>query len=142
LRFTNAFFWSRIEGQELVIMTTAKLMPCVFVAEDEPMVSMLLEDLLDTAGYRVVLAANLAEGLTLATDETIDVAFLDITLGRQTSFPIAEKLHQRNIPFIFASGYGLEDVPEHFRDVQMLQKPYDMKGVLSALSGILGSRKP
>jgi DNA-binding response OmpR family regulator len=111
--------------------------PCVLVAEDEPMVSMLLEDLLSSAGYRVLLAERLSDGLELATTETIDVAILDVTLGRENSFPIADVLSGRNVPFLFASGYGMDGIPEAYRDATVLQKPYDMKGIRLALEKLL-----
>ncbi|HEY0197320.1 MAG TPA: response regulator [Rhodanobacter sp.] len=107
--------------------------PCVLVAEDEPMVSMLLEELLESAGYRVLLAEHLSDGLALVTNESIDVAILDVTLGREQSFPIADELGRRHIPFLFASGYGMDGIPARYHDAAMLQKPYDMKSILLAL---------
>jgi DNA-binding response OmpR family regulator len=111
--------------------------PCVLVAEDEPMVSMLLEDLLDAAGYRVLLADRLSAGLALASSENIDVAILDVTLGREDSFPIADALSARNVPFLFASGYGMDGLPDRYRSTTVLQKPYDMKGIRQALEKLL-----
>jgi DNA-binding response OmpR family regulator len=111
--------------------------PCVLVAEDEPMVAMLLEDLLDAAGYRVLIAERLEDGLRMATSETIDVAILDVSLGRVDSFPIADALLGRNIPFLFASGYGRESIPERFDGADVLQKPYDMNGIKNALEKLL-----
>jgi DNA-binding response OmpR family regulator len=115
----------------------ANTKPCVLVAEDEPMVSMLLEDLLESAGYRVLLVEHLNEGLALATSESIDLAILDVTLGREQSFPIADELGRRHIPFLFASGYGMDGIPPRYHDAAMLQKPYDMKGILLALEKLL-----
>lgn len=111
--------------------------PCVLVAEDEPLVSMLLEDLLDAAGYRVLIAERLDDGLLLAKSETVDVAILDVTLGRSDSFPIADLLLSRNIPFLFASGYGRESIPERFDGMDVLQKPYDMKGIQFVLEKLI-----
>ena len=42
----------------------------------------------------------------LARDADIDAAILDVNLDGQESFPAAEILLERNIPFVFASGYG------------------------------------
>jgi DNA-binding response OmpR family regulator len=111
--------------------------PCVLVAEDEPMVAMLLEDLLDAAGYRVLIAERLEDGLVMAASETIDVAMLDVSLGRVDSFPIADALRSRNIPFLFASGYGRESIPERFNGADVLQKPYDMNGIRLALEKLV-----
>ena len=118
---------------------TANTKPCVLVAEDEPMVSMLLEDLLDSAGYRVLIAERLSDGLALVSSELIDVAILDVTLGRDDSFPIADELNQRNVPFMFASGYGMDGIPDRYRDATVLQKPYDMKAIKTVLGKLLGT---
>ena len=102
------------------------------------MVAMLLEDLLDAAGYRVLIAERLDDGLSMAKSETVDVAILDVTLGREDSFPIADALLSRNIPFLFASGYGRESIPARFDEADVLQKPYDMKGIKLALEKLIG----
>ncbi|OOG59696.1 response regulator [Rhodanobacter sp. C03] len=112
--------------------------PCVLVVEDEPMVAMLLEDLLDAAGYRVLIAERLDDGLLLAKSEAIDVAILDVSLGKTDSFPIADALLSRNIPFLFASGHGRESIPERFDRADVLQKPYDMQAIKLALEKLVG----
>lgn len=114
---------------------------CVLVAEDEPMVAMLLEDLLDAAGYRVLIAKCLDDGLFAATSESVDVAILDVSLGRADSFPIADALCSRNIPFLFASGYGRESIPARFHKADILQKPYDMNGIELALARLISTTK-
>ncbi len=111
--------------------------PCVLVAEDEPMVAMLLEDLLDSSGYRVLLAERLTDALALVAAETIDVAILDVTLGRENSFPIADALRRRQVPFLFASGHGMDGIPERYHHAAMLQKPYDMKSLKQALAALV-----
>ncbi|MEO6801547.1 MAG: response regulator, partial [Rhodanobacter sp.] len=73
----------------------------ILIAEDEAMVAMLLEDLLTDAGHRVVLAETLARALVLVQEEEIDAGILDVTLGREDSFPLADALRGRNIPFLF-----------------------------------------
>jgi DNA-binding response OmpR family regulator len=115
--------------------------PCVLVAEDESMIAMLLEDLLDAAGYRVLLAETLADAMALARTEPVDVAILDVALGRDDSFPLADELRQRAVPMLFASGYGREGIPARFQDITTLQKPYDMKAIKSALCVLLAAGK-
>jgi DNA-binding response OmpR family regulator len=115
--------------------------PCVLVAEDEPMLAMLLEDLLEASGYRVLLARKLVDAMALARTEPVDAAILDVTLGRENSFPLADELRQRAVPLLFASGYGREGIPERFGDVTTLQKPYDTNALKSALSILLATLK-
>src|SRR5690606_2638196 len=65
----------------------------VLVVEDEMMVSMLIEDMLGDLGCQVVgPAARLDEAMALAADAEIDCAVLDVTLGGQPIFPLADLL--------------------------------------------------
>ena len=114
----------------------ANAAPRVLVVEDEIMVSMMLEDRLERAGYRVLAAATLDDALKLAREERIDVAVLDVNLGGQRSFPVAEALRRRGIAFTFASGYGADGLPPEYRDEAILQKPYDSKTLLGMLTSL------
>lgn len=118
-------------------MIAARKLPCVLIAEDEMTVAMMLEDLMERAGYRVLLVARLARGLELAASEPIDAAILDINLAGQSSFPLADALQQRRIPFMFASGYGREGLSERYRDAMVLQKPYGVSEIKAALLALL-----
>ncbi len=121
--------------------TTNGAAPCVLLVEDEIMVSMMLEDLLEQAGYRVLMAANLEDALELARHEAIDLAVLDVNLDGEPSFPVADALRQRGIAFTFASGYGVDGVPQPYRSDPMLQKPFDTRSLLRMLSR-LGGKPP
>jgi DNA-binding response OmpR family regulator len=118
----------------------AKTKLSVLIAEDEMLLAMLLSDLMENAGYRVLMIARLAKGLELAASEPIDVAILDINLAGQDSFPLADALCRRGIPFVFASGYGRDDVPEAYRDVAVLQKPYDTAEIQAAIATLLRAK--
>jgi CheY-like chemotaxis protein len=77
------------------------------VVEDEIMVAMYVEDLLTDLGYEVAaIATGFEQALPLARDGSFDFAVLDINLAGRLSFPIADVLRERGIPFVFASGYG------------------------------------
>ena len=53
------------------------------------------------------------------------IALLDVNLGRENSFPVADALLARGIPFVFATGYGEANMfPERFRHLPVLSKPY------------------
>lgn len=116
--------------------TPGNPMPCVLLVEDEVMVSMMLEDKLEQAGYRVLTAARLSDALELARRESIDVAVVDVNLAGEHSIPVADVLRERGIAFTFASGYGAEGVPEAYRGEKMLQKPYDTKALLEMLDSL------
>jgi CheY-like chemotaxis protein len=105
---------------------TAKLAGLrVLVVEDEMMVSMLIEDMLSDLGCIVVgPAARLDEALELARTSEIDCAVLDVNLGCQPIFPVADLLRERGRPFAFATGYGDAGLRDADKGTPVLQKPF------------------
>ncbi|MDX8435559.1 MULTISPECIES: response regulator [Mesorhizobium] len=98
----------------------------VLILEDEFLVAMLLEDLLLEMGHQVVGSlAQVGEAMTFADQADIDLAILDINLAGTKSFPVAEILRRRGIPFVFATGYGSDGLTGDFENELTLQKPYD-----------------
>jgi DNA-binding response OmpR family regulator len=113
--------------------------PCVLLVEDEMCLAMMLQDLLEDAGYRVLKAARVAAALNLAEAEDIDAAILDVNVAGSEVFPVADELRRRGVPFMFASGYGDRGVPGQFKAYPMLQKPYDPAALSLMLENVLGA---
>jgi DNA-binding response OmpR family regulator len=110
----------------------------VLVVEDEMLITMLLEDILDELGCKVAgSAVNLRQAQELADGTDADAAILDVNLGGDPVFPIAERLAERNIPIIFASGYGASGLPDKWQSYPTLPKPFTADQVHTALSGVL-----
>jgi len=115
------------------------IQPCVLLVEDEMCLAMMLQDLLEDAGYRVLKASRVPAALTIAGDADIDAAILDVNVAGSEVFPVADELRRRGVPFMFASGYGDRGVPGEFRDYPMLQKPYDPAALGSMLRNVLAT---
>jgi CheY-like chemotaxis protein len=109
----------------------------VLVVEDEMMVSMLIEDMLTDLGCTVVgPASRLDEAMEIAEQNGLDCAVLDVNLGGQPIFPLADLLRERGRPFAFATGYGDAGLREVDRGSPVLQKPFregDLARVLGEL---------
>jgi PAS domain S-box-containing protein len=114
--------------------------PCrILVVEDEALVALQLQNDLEQHGCHVVgPARSLKHGLLLAAQERLDAAFVDISLGRDTSAAIADQLLARDIPFVFATGYSeTAMLPEHLREIPKLSKPYGTKEICDALGRLI-----
>jgi DNA-binding NtrC family response regulator len=110
----------------------------VLVVEDEMLITMLLEDILQELGCEVAgSAVNVRQAEDLITSTPADAAILDVNLGGDPVFPIAERLLERQIPFVFASGYGSANLPDRWRSHPTLPKPFTAEQVASALRGML-----
>jgi CheY-like chemotaxis protein len=110
----------------------------VLIVEDEMLVSMLLEDMLGDFGCAIVgPAPNLKEALALAQNEQIDAALLDVSISGDFSFPVADALKARGVPFAFASGYGDNALNEAHRGALVLHKPFRQADLERALTGLM-----
>jgi light-regulated signal transduction histidine kinase (bacteriophytochrome) len=108
----------------------------VLLVEDNLIIAMDGEDILSRLGARhVATAPNVSAALDLLDKQTFDMALLDINLGEESSFPIADRLAGQQTPFLFATGYGGEiaDFGSH-ADVSVVQKPYTIDGIAAALA--------
>jgi CheY-like chemotaxis protein len=116
----------------------------VLVVEDEPLIALDLKEELEQAGFTVVGPAfKLSEGLELASDASVDVALLDVNLGRETSAPVAARLRARGIPFLFTTGYSDQGlIPVDLQDVPRLSKPYQFSRLVEVIRKIARRRAP
>lgn len=113
----------------------------MLIVEDEPIIAMMLEEYLLDAGCEVAaMAQNLEKGLALARSTEVDVAILDMSLGSQSSFPVADILAARGIPFLFASGFGSNSLPDAHRGKIVLNKPFHFPDLVKSLNLALGNR--
>lgn len=114
----------------------------VFVAEDEPLVAMMLEDILVDLGANVsVVAANLPDALTAAEEVDVDCALLDMNLHGERADPVAGCLNKRGIPFAILSGGEIE--AKELGAVVFVPKPYrfeDIERAIDALNLKIGER--
>ena len=106
----------------------------VMLVEDEAIITMMLEDYLADLGYQVIsTASRLDEALEKAGSVPADVAVLDVDLAGQLSYPVAEILRARTIPFLFATGYCSAGLPRRLSDVVVLEKPFVIHQLAEAL---------
>jgi len=110
----------------------------ILVVEDEPLIGMLLEDMLTDLGYEVAASASrLDDAIKVAQEQQFHAAILDVNLNGHTIFPVAEILAQRRIPFLFATGYGEKGLPEAFQQHPTLEKPFHQDALQVTLAGLL-----
>ena len=111
----------------------------VLFVEDESILAMLGEDVLSEAGCAVIVAMRLNEAMQIARESEIDLAIIDVNLGNETSYPVAELLEERKIPFIFATGYASAGLAGSYAEHPCVQKPYDPGQLLAAARAVIGT---
>jgi CheY-like chemotaxis protein len=110
----------------------------ILVVEDEMFVAMLVEDLLRDLGCDVVgPASNVADALKLAAGEQIDGAVLDVNLGGERVFAVADSLRSSAVPFVFVTGYGRSALTAAYDQHPMIQKPFEPRSFGATLAAKL-----
>lgn len=108
----------------------------ILVVEDDLMIGMLIDDALKEAGCDVVgPMPRVAPALQAAsTEQRLDGALLDINLAGELVSPVADRLLERGVPFVFLTGYGWHMLPERFHSLPLLTKPCRQDMLLAALA--------
>jgi CheY-like chemotaxis protein len=97
----------------------------VLIAEDEALNAMLLEDLLEELGFGTRTCASVSEALDALDGGDFPFAILDVNLGTALSYPVADSLIARGIPFAFATGYSGRGIDSAYASNLTLRKPFD-----------------
>ena len=110
----------------------------VLVVEDEYLVAILIEEILQSAGCVVMgPVPRLPEALDAVDHEDYDVAVLDVNLAGERINPVADALSERNVPFLFVTGYGANALPSEYAERPHLCKPFRMGDLLCTLSNVV-----
>lgn len=111
----------------------------VLLVEDEFMIAVDAQDILAALGARsVLLACSFDQAERSITQKRFDVAVLDVNINGKMSFPLSTLLKERAIPFVFATGYNLNDrtMAGLESDICVL-KPYDQQRMRDGLKQAL-----
>jgi DNA-binding response OmpR family regulator len=113
----------------------------VLVVEDEPVVSMLVEDELRGAGAEVLGPASTVDRAlrlveAVAADGAISAAVLDINLDGQRVEPVADRLAALGVPFLFATGYGEGCDTGGHGAAPILHKPFAPEKLIAAVEAL------
>ncbi|MGR4862344.1 response regulator [Caulobacter sp. LARHSG274] len=113
----------------------------MLVVEDELLLALMLEDMLADFGCVVAgPAETVAKALSLIAATTdIDAAILDVHIGGEMVFPVADALRDRRVPFVFSTGFGPSDLATRYPGSPLLAKPYPPEALASTLARLRGA---
>ena len=112
----------------------------IFLVEDEVLIRMMLADMVEELGHRVVAeAGNVQDARALAETIFFDIAILDINIAGSSIAPVATIIARRGLPFFFVSGYGPAGRPVAFIERPALQKPLSISTLGETINAILAN---
>ncbi|CCM78488.1 response regulator [Rhizobium mesoamericanum] len=107
----------------------------VLIVEDEYFLADETRRRLQDLGATVVgPAAKVSRALDLIAREHIDAAIIDVYLGDELAFAVADELEERGISFVFATGYDPSSMPGKYKRFALCVKPIELERVAVALS--------
>jgi DNA-binding response OmpR family regulator len=116
----------------------------ILILEDEYLIAMDVEQICrDHGAEDAVLVGDITELAADVFDQKFDVAVLDAMLNGHSTLDFARRLRDRNVPFVFATGYG--DVTERFADfpdIPVVGKPYSGRDLIEAIASVIGRGAP
>ena len=108
----------------------------ILVVEDEYFLADDLAQVLQAHGARVVGPVGTVEDAARAIElERPDKAVLDMNLRGEMAYRIAEQLDAAEVPFVIATGYSGDSLPESLRDRPRVEKPFDMARLVDLIAG-------
>jgi CheY-like chemotaxis protein len=108
----------------------------VLIVEDDPIIALDFEDTLLGFGVKNVrTAGSVARALVMIAERPPDFALLDVSLIREKSFAVAERLEALKIPYAFVTGYGADaKLPAPFMGKPRLPKPSSTEALKALLT--------
>ena len=112
----------------------------ILIVEDEPLISMMLEDFIDSLGHKVSgTCESVSEALAEVDRGGFDLAILDVNLKGENVWPVAARLREKRVPFVLATGGHVDPPPAEYRDTPVLEKPYTVERVSPAIEAAMGA---
>lgn len=112
----------------------------ILLVEDEELVALELSTELSRLGWGIVGPASTLHEAQSLLSARFDVAVLDVNLRGRSVYPLAEALEERQVPFLFCTGYEMVDPEGRFPDVPIIRKPAHPAAVSAALDDLLKAR--
>jgi DNA-binding response OmpR family regulator len=110
----------------------------ILVVEDEMLILLFLEEIMIENGCASVkLASSVPKALELINANSFDAATLDLNLNGIKSFPVADALEARGVPFVFMTGNSVGLLQGRYCGHPILQKPFKASALVAALNQMM-----
>lgn len=120
----------------------------ILIIEDEPDITELIKNRVESAGYKTIAAYDGVEGLEMAKKEMPDLILLDILMPRMDGITVAMRLKKmdetKHIPIIICSvtkGPDEEGLTKKIGVDDYLYKPLNAEELLGKIKKVLKKKR-
>lgn len=103
------------------------------MVEDDEVFGEILEALFLDHGYQVHWARTVSQAIQMSNEQTFSAALLDVHVGSELVFELADKLRGQSVPYVFMSGPFIDLLPQPHAGVSLVRKPLRLRDILSAV---------
>ncbi|MCR4337781.1 MAG: response regulator [Candidatus Omnitrophica bacterium] len=128
-------------------MTTQSESSKILIIDDDPLILRLMDEVLKTKGYEILIASEAASGLEMAIKKNPDLIILDVMMPIINGYNICRLLKKevgmRDVPIIFLTCRSEEDdrrIGEQVGADAYLPKPFNTPDLLLKIEELLKSR--
>jgi CheY-like chemotaxis protein len=101
----------------------------ILIVEDDALIGMMLSDMFEALDLaQPALASSMVEAIEMIEGEQFVGALIDVHLGGEKGWPVAELLANRGVPFAFTTGGGT-DIPNRFDGHSVVMKPFRLNDI-------------
>jgi CheY-like chemotaxis protein len=118
----------------------------ILVVEDEFLILLDIQGILESSGAQsIITASHVDDAMTAIANnqnaDRFDVAVLDLKLDKDSATPVAERLTNIGVPFVFLTGSPDDAGLTHeFKSTPVVSKPFDSAALLAALEQALSTQ--
>ena len=114
----------------------------ILIVDDEPLISLMLEEMLVDAGFRIAgVAQKIEKAIELIEGGACDAAIIDANLAGVSASPAASAMAARGLPFIVLSGSSRDQLQADFVGALFMQKPCREAQLIDALRTMCSNTK-
>lgn len=107
----------------------------IIVVEDEALIALEAEDMLRDMGHEIVIsAATVRQALQALASQDVELGLLDVNVAGVEVFPVADVLLGKEIPIVFATGYGASAIRQDLQKYPTIKKPYSSEDLQRAIA--------
>ena len=113
----------------------------ILLVEDDVLIALDIEALICAHRGEVVLATKLTTALKLVETPGLTSSILDFRIGTDHALPVAERLFEYGVPFLFYTANSKPRIDEAWPNARVVEKPANPAESVHALASLVAPKQ-